>query len=168
MGTTEGYLGFAAEKGAVFQDARVSGLEGNLEGWTPDRGEWLPHLQGVMGTSDGEDNAFRMATTVGNDFILEGDVTIQDDSSYGTAGLIFRSDGASGYMLQVDPNLDRIRLLDLKGDRTIGESKRELSRDRPTMSNSTSWGHRSRYMWTDMKNLQSMLSIPLIPKGDSG
>ncbi|TYO69852.1 beta-fructosidase [Rossellomorea marisflavi] len=127
VGTTEGYLGFAAEKGAVFQDARVSGLEGNLEGWTPDRGEWLPHLQGVMGTSDGEDNAFRMATTVGNDFILEGDVTIQDDSSYGTAGLIFRSDGASGYMLQVDPNLDRIRLLDLKGDRTIGESKRELS-----------------------------------------
>lgn len=123
----EGYLGIMADKGTVLQDVRVSGLEGNLEGWTSDRGEWLSHLQGVMGRSDGEDNAFRMSTTEGDDFILEGDVTIHEDTPYGTAGFIFRSNGVSGYMLQIDPNLGRVRLLDLQGDRTIGEMERDLS-----------------------------------------
>lgn len=124
---SEGYLGVTADTGTVLQDVRVSGLEGNLEGWTSERGEWLSHLQGVIGSSDGEDNAFRMSTTKEDVFILEGDVTIHEDSPYGTAGLIFRSNGVSGYMLQLDPNLGRVRLLDLEGDRTIGEMERDLA-----------------------------------------
>ncbi|WP_203288575.1 GH32 C-terminal domain-containing protein [Metabacillus sp. cB07] len=125
---SNGFLGFHAGGHAVFQNSHLSDLQSNLEGWQPVNGEWAPHLEGVGGTSPPEENAFRIAETEGDDFVLEADLKIDSQTPFGTAGLIFRGkpDASEGYMLTLDPNLNQIRLLDLKGDRTLGIADRDL------------------------------------------
>lgn len=125
---SKGFLGFHAGGHAIFQNSYLSDLQSNLEGWQPVNGEWAPHLEGVGGTSPSEENTFRMAQTEGDDFVLEADLKIDSHTPFGTAGLIFRAkpDVSEGYMLTLDPNLNRIRLLDLKGDRTLAMADKEL------------------------------------------
>lgn len=125
---TRGLFGLHASGDAVFQNIQVSDLQSNLEGWQSINGEWTPHLDGTMGQSPAEQNTYRMAETTGADFVLEGDVKVDDEAPFGTAGLVFRGngDGREGYMLTLDPNLNRIRLLDLKGDRTMGMAERKI------------------------------------------
>ncbi|MGG4489822.1 GH32 C-terminal domain-containing protein [Metabacillus idriensis] len=125
---SRGWLGLHAGGDAVFQNIQVSDLQSNLEGFQSVNGEWEPHLDGTAGTSPAEENTYRMAQTAGADFVLEGDLKVDAEAPYCTAGLVFRgkADASEGYMLTLDPNLNRIRLLDLKGNRTLGVAEREL------------------------------------------
>ncbi|MGM0922265.1 MAG: GH32 C-terminal domain-containing protein [Bacillota bacterium] len=129
---TRGLLGLHASGDAVFQNIQVSDLQSNLEGWQSINGEWTPHLDGTMGQSPAEQNTYRMAETAGADLVLEGDVKVDAEAPFGTAGLVFRGngDGREGYMLTLDPNLNKIRLLDLKGDRTLGMAERKVETDK--------------------------------------
>lgn len=125
----KGYIGLHAYNGSVtFQNIQVSELSTNLEGWMTYNGQWLPHLEGIMGQSLGAENTYRMAETTEEDFVLEGNVKVDPNSPYGTAGFVFHanSDATKGYMLKIDPNLNQVRLLDLNGDRTVGFANRNL------------------------------------------
>lgn len=125
----QGLVGLKVSNGnVVFQNIQVSDLSTNLEGWQTHNGEWLPHLEGVMGKSPESENTYYMAESEETDFILEGDLKVDPSTPYGTAGLVFRanSDATKGYMIKLDPNLNQVRLLDLSGDRTIGLAERKI------------------------------------------
>ncbi|WP_052737989.1 GH32 C-terminal domain-containing protein [Bacillus sp. SA1-12] len=126
---TKGYLGLHADNGTVvFQNIVVSDLKTNLDGWNSYNGEWTAHLDGIKGVSNGADHTYRVAESTEADFVLEGDVKVDANTPYGTAGLVFRanSDATKGYMITIDSNLNRVRLVDLYGDRTIGVANREV------------------------------------------
>jgi levanbiose-producing levanase len=125
----EGFLGLHASNGSVvFQNIEISEMNSNLDGWVSYHGEWAPHLEGVKGVSSGANNTYRVAETGKTDFVLEGDLKVDADTAYGTAGLVFRanSDATRGYMLTLDPNLNKIRLLDLNEDRTVSMADRNI------------------------------------------
>lgn len=125
----KGFLGLHVYNGnVVFQNIQVSNLSTNLDGWNSYNGDWLPHLEGIMGSRHGADNTYRMAEATEGDFILEGDLKVDPSTPYGTAGFVFRanSDVTKGYMVKIDPNLNQVRLLDLSGDRIVGIADRNI------------------------------------------
>jgi len=125
----KGFLGLRVYNGnVVFQNILVSDFSTNLDGWNSNNGDWLPHLEGIMGSSYEADNTYHMAEATEGNFILEGDLNVDPTAPYGTAGLVFRanSDATKGYMIKIDPNLNQVRLLDLSGDRTVAIADRNI------------------------------------------
>ncbi|WP_299089659.1 GH32 C-terminal domain-containing protein [uncultured Metabacillus sp.] len=126
---TKGFLGLHAYNGnVVFQNILVSDINSNLDGWISYNGEWTPDLNGIKGISNGAENTYRIAERTETNFVLEGDLKVDNVTKYGTAGLVFRtnSDATRGYMLNIDPNLNKVRLLDLNSDRTVGMADWEI------------------------------------------
>lgn len=123
---TSGYVGLGAFNGSVlFQKIIISDLANtNLNGWTMSGGAWTPHLSGVKAVSTGDNDTFRIAENTASDFVLEGDLKVDAGSPSGTAALVFRANAAasSGYILNIDPNLDRVRLFNASGGATIATS----------------------------------------------
>lgn len=124
-----GQLGLAVYNGsAVFQNIRIGDLNTNLYGWTDTGGAWTPHLGGVKAVSAGTANTFRMAENASSDFVLEGDLKVDAATPLGTAALVFRGNtaGTSGYVVNIDPNLDQVRLFDANGGSTIASASRTI------------------------------------------
>lgn len=124
-----GTLGLAVYSGsAVFQNIRISDLNTNLYGWTDTGGSWTPHLGGVKAVSAGTANTFRIAENASSDFVLEGDLKVDAVTPLGTAALVFRGNaqGTSGYVVNLDPNLDQVRLFNANGGSTIASASRTI------------------------------------------
>ncbi|MDT3426985.1 levanbiose-producing levanase [Paenibacillus forsythiae] len=131
---TQGLAGLGVYNGtAVFQNIQISALKTNLEGWTVSgSGSWIPQLGGFKGTSSGSSDTYNMAATALSDFVLEGDLSVDNGAPHGTAGLVFRAASASsgGYVLNIDPNLDRVRLFNRSGGSTIATANMSIDTGR--------------------------------------
>ncbi|HZG85811.1 GH32 C-terminal domain-containing protein [Paenibacillus sp.] len=128
-----GFAGLNAYNGTVrFDNVVVSDLRSNLGGWQSFGGTWTPHLHGRKAVSEGASDAFRFAAGQAGDVVLEGDLRVDPSTPFGTAALVFRVDeaGASGYAINIDPNLDRIRLFDLNGGATIASAAMQVEAGR--------------------------------------
>lgn len=130
---TQGFTGLGVYNGsAVFQNILMSTPNTNLEGWTSPSGTWIPQLGGFKGTSAGSTDAFNVSATSLSDFVLESDLSVDAGTPLGTAGLVFRAASASsgGYVLNIDPNLDRIRLFNRSGGSTIATANMSIESGR--------------------------------------
>ena len=124
-----GQLGLGVYNGSVvFQNIRISDINTNLYGWTDMGGTWTPNLSGVKAVSAGTVNTFRMAENASSNFVLEGDLKVDAATPLGTAALIFRGNtqGTSGYVVNIDPNLDQVRLFNANGGGTIASASRVI------------------------------------------
>jgi hypothetical protein len=84
---TSGQFGLNVFNGSsIFQSIRLSTLNTNLKGWYSPSGVWFDVIGGKQGVSS---NSFLMSTTIGDNFVYEGDFTVTSTS--GSAGLVFRS-----------------------------------------------------------------------------
>ncbi|WP_123041811.1 GH32 C-terminal domain-containing protein [Cohnella candidum] len=116
----QGCVGFNVFNGtAYFQNVYVYETQTNLTGWNSAGGAWSTTSQGWKATAPGGQNAYAMSATSADDFTYEADILVHDPYAVGT--LLFRSDasGSQAYALQVDPNLDRLRLYRTNGDVTL-------------------------------------------------
>ncbi|QWU17999.1 levanbiose-producing levanase [Paenibacillus sophorae] len=131
---TQGFAGIGVYNGsAVFQNILISTLKTNLEGWTASGGgSWIPQLGGFKGTSSGSSDTYNVVGAGMSDFVLEGDLSVDNGTSHGTAGLVFRAASASsgGYVLNIDPNLDRVRLFNRSGGSTIATANMNIDTGR--------------------------------------
>jgi levanbiose-producing levanase len=119
---SNGFVGLNVYNGSVlFQNIMISDLKTNLSGWTASGGAWTPHLYGIKATSTGANDTFRIAGNTESDFVMEGDLRVDPATPFGIAALVFRANatGSSGYVLNIDPNLDQVRLFDANGGTTI-------------------------------------------------
>lgn len=59
-----------------------------------------------------------------SDFVFEGDLKVDVGSPFATAGLLFRANGSASsvYVLNIDPNLDQIRLFKAGSGTTFATS----------------------------------------------
>ncbi|MDQ6423608.1 GH32 C-terminal domain-containing protein [Paenibacillus sp. LHD-117] len=124
-----GKLGLGVFNGSVkFQNIRIGDLNTNLFGWTTAGGAWTPDLAGVKAVSAGTVNTFHMAENISSDFVLEGNLKVDAASPFGTAALVFRGNaqGTSGYVVNIDPNLDQVRLFNANGGNTIASASRAI------------------------------------------
>ncbi|MBW5449249.1 DUF1080 domain-containing protein [Cohnella sp. CFH 77786] len=115
---SHGRLGLHAFNGSVqFQNIWIGDLTSNLNGWTS-TGDWTPNLNGVKGVGTANAEATRIAGSVANDFVFEGDVTVDSSMPEAAAGLMFRSDreGTNGYILRIQPSAQTVTLLKKHGD----------------------------------------------------
>lgn len=92
--------------------------------FVPVSGTWSGDpASGIAGDSGADTNAFNMSTTtVGTNFIYEVDLKVDAGTPYGTASLVFRSNvnGSNGYVLSLDPNMDRLRLFNYGNGADVG------------------------------------------------
>lgn len=95
-----------------------------MQGYTPITGSWTPKGRAaVSGSSEADANAFLMSTTaVGMNFVYEADIEVSSKSPYGVGSLVIRSDaeGTEGYVVSLDPNMDRVRLFDWATNSDVG------------------------------------------------
>ncbi|UUZ96222.1 DUF1080 domain-containing protein [Paenibacillus sp. P25] len=117
---SQGSIGFHVYNGtAYFQNMHVYEVPMNVSGWTALSGSWTPTSQGWQATAGSGQNAYAVSSASSDDFTYEADLLVKDTYAVGT--LLFRSDASAeqGYAVQVDPNMDRLRLFKLNGDSTI-------------------------------------------------
>lgn len=127
---SSGYVGLNAYNGSVlFQNLMISDINTNLNGWTSSGGNWTPNLNGIKAVSTGANDTFRMAVNTASDFVLKGDLTVDASTPLSTAALVFRanSTGSAGYVLNIDPNLSRVRLFNANGGTTIATSNMTIT-----------------------------------------
>lgn len=101
----------AKEGLSIFEN--VTNTNTNLTGWQiKGKGKLADTVEGMLLTSDPQENVMAISETVSEDFIYEADVMIKDMQADAT--LLFRSneDGWGSYMLQIVPNAGMIRLRD--------------------------------------------------------
>lgn len=101
----------AKEGLSIFES--VTKTNTNLTGWQiKGKGKLADTVEGILLTSDPQENVMAISETVSEDFIYEADVMIKDMQADAT--LLFRSneDGWGSYMLQIVPNAGMIRLRD--------------------------------------------------------
>lgn len=96
-----------------------------MQGYTPISGNWMPEGNAAVNGSSGADaNAFFMSSTgVGSYFEYEATITVDQTTPFGVSSLLFRSnaDGSKGYVVSLDPNMDKIRLFDWASNQDIGQ-----------------------------------------------
>ncbi|MGN7764337.1 GH32 C-terminal domain-containing protein [Paenibacillus sp. 22594] len=111
----ESGTGNAEKEGlSIFENA--TNVTTNLTGWqVKGTGKWEDTAEGLLLTSDPQENVLAISETVADDFLYEADVMIKDMKA--EASLIFRSneDGSNSYMLQIAPESGMIRLKDAAG-----------------------------------------------------
>ncbi|HUC90745.1 MAG TPA: GH32 C-terminal domain-containing protein [Paenibacillus sp.] len=116
----KGNIGFNVYNGtAYFQNVYVYETKTNVIGWNPASGTWTTTSQGWKATAAGGQNAYAVSGTSADNFTYEADMIVQNP--YAVGMLLFRSSagGSQAYALQVDPNLDRLRLFKTDGDVTL-------------------------------------------------
>ncbi|TYP74623.1 GH32 C-terminal domain-containing protein [Paenibacillus methanolicus] len=105
-----GYLGLHVWDGStVFQNVRISGLNGNLGAAAYRAGAWQPDLRGAKGTGTASQQAVQMYGVSDGDFVYEGDIAFGSDA--GEAALRFRGDerGLSGYAVALRRENGQVR-----------------------------------------------------------
>ncbi|HEY5833748.1 GH32 C-terminal domain-containing protein [Streptomyces sp.] len=116
-----GHAGLHAYNGTVtFGLPTLDAITTNLSGWGTDGGTWNPTILGWHATAPANVNCRALAATTAHDLTLGVDLRFHDQ--YAVAALLLRTDatGQSGYALQADPNLDRLRLYRIDGNVTLG------------------------------------------------
>ncbi|WP_342447496.1 family 16 glycoside hydrolase [Paenibacillus ihuae] len=94
----------------------ATNLNSNLMGWhVAGKGRLENTAEGLLLTSDPQENVLALSQTTADDFIYEADVMIKEGEPEAT--LLFRSsrDGQQAYMLQILPQAGMIRLRDAGG-----------------------------------------------------
>ncbi|MHB0863039.1 GH32 C-terminal domain-containing protein [Paenibacillus sp. SEL3] len=108
----EGNTGKSEKEGlSIFEN--VINLNTNLTGWqVKGNGKWGDAAEGLLLTSDPQEDVMAISETIADDFLYEADVMIKDMQA--DASLLFRSneDGLNSYMLQIAPQSGIIRLKD--------------------------------------------------------
>ncbi|MEV5025741.1 GH32 C-terminal domain-containing protein [Paenibacillus sp. LPE1-1-1.1] len=96
-----------------------------MQGYTPISGSWVTEGNAAVSGSSGPDaNAFFMSSTgVGSYFEYEATITVDENTPYGVGSLVFRSnaDGSKGYVVSLDPNMDKVRLFDWATNQDVGQ-----------------------------------------------
>lgn len=116
-----GQAGLHAYNGTVtFGPPALDAITTNLAGWRTDGGTWNPTILGWHATAPAGVNCRALAATTGHDLALGADLRFDDP--YAVAALLLRTDstGQSGYAVQADPNLGRLRLYRIDGNVTLG------------------------------------------------
>ncbi|MFB9328858.1 GH32 C-terminal domain-containing protein [Paenibacillus aurantiacus] len=106
-----GLLGLHVWDGsAVFQNVRVSGLNGNLGTAAYRAGLWQPDLRGAKGTGTASQQAIQIYGASHRDFVYEGDVAFGSDTA--EASLRIRSDekGLTGYAVALRRENGQVRV----------------------------------------------------------
>lgn len=106
-----GLLGLHVWDGsAVFQNVRVSGMNGNLGAAAYRTGAWQPDLRGAKGSGSGRQQAVQIYGGSYRDFVYEGDIAF--GSNTGEAALRLRSDekGQTGYTVALSKSNNQIRV----------------------------------------------------------
>ena len=108
------------------EDATIleSGLQANtnLTGWqVKGKGTLEDTQQGLLLTSEPNENVMAISSVTSQDFIYEADIKVIDMNADAT--LVFRSneDGWDSYMLQIVPNAGMIRLRDARDETRLKE-----------------------------------------------
>ncbi|CAH1212628.1 hypothetical protein PAECIP111892_03788 [Paenibacillus auburnensis] len=120
---------FAKEKKeGISISETATNLNSNLTGWyVAGKGRMENTAEGLLLTSDPQENVLALSQTTADDFIYEADVMIKEGEPDAT--LLFRSskDGQQAYMLQIIPQAGIIRLRDADG----GEGRLKEERQVP-------------------------------------
>lgn len=113
---------------ATFQNVRISDLNTNLYGWNAVGGTWMPHIEGVKARSAGAADTYRIARGTFDNFVMEGDVSVDAGTPFGTAAFVLRAntDGSAGYVVNIDPNADVVRLFMADTGATIASASRSV------------------------------------------
>ncbi|WP_326599855.1 glycoside hydrolase family 32 protein [Streptomyces sp. NBC_01803] len=115
-----GVAGLHAYNGTVvFGAPGLRAVDTNLDGWHTE-GAWSATATGWRGQAPADGHVRAVAATRAHDTALRADLTVRDP--YAVAALLVRAgaDGRSGYAVQADPNLDRLRLYRIEDDHTLG------------------------------------------------
>ncbi|WP_309119826.1 GH32 C-terminal domain-containing protein [Paenibacillus sp.] len=124
-----GRVGLSVYNGsATFQHVRISDLNTNLHGWNAVGGSWTPHIDGVKASSVDASDTYRLAEGTYESFVMEGDLTVDSGTPFGTAALVFRANdtGTAGYVVNIDPNADVVRLFLAGSGTTIASASRSI------------------------------------------
>lgn len=130
---TSGLVGLNAYNGnVIFQNVLISSMNTNLRNWTVTNGSWNPHLDGVKAVTNGASNTFRVSGAQVGDFVMEGDLKVDPSTPDGTAAMLFRGNkaGTTGYVVSIDPNLDRVRLFDASNGTTLATVNKSIDTGR--------------------------------------
>ncbi len=122
-----GYMGLHARGGsALFQNVKVSELKSNLGSLVKETGSWQPDLQGIRGMSErtkaGSNRALQLFGELGDNFVLEGNLSFgPDGSERGDGGLLFRvnASGTEGYEAALVKEKGEVRVQLRKMDGTV-------------------------------------------------
>lgn len=117
---TAGYLGLHVWDGsAVFQNVRISGMKGNLGTAVYRSGTWQPDLRGYKGYVTSGLQALQIYGGIHEDFIFEGDISLDPESAEGA--MLFRTDekGISGYAVSLRKEGNQVRVQLRKSDGTV-------------------------------------------------
>ncbi|MGW5274975.1 GH32 C-terminal domain-containing protein [Streptomyces sp. NPDC004044] len=116
-----GAAGLHAYNGTVvFGPPGLRSVTTDATGWTTDGGTWAATPLGWHAQAPADTNCRAVASTRVYDASFQADVQIRDP--YAVAALLLRTDaqGTAGYGVQIDPNLNRLRLYRIDGDTTLG------------------------------------------------
>ncbi|WP_347553177.1 GH32 C-terminal domain-containing protein (plasmid) [Pseudalkalibacillus hwajinpoensis] len=123
-----GYLGLHVWNGsALFQNVKVSELETSLGPSLFEEGNWEPNIKGLKGIAGENKIAKKVYDTQTNNFVLEGNVSFDENQM--EAGLTFRmnKDGTEGYQALLKKQGDEVVARLQKMDGTVlGESSRSF------------------------------------------
>ncbi|WP_208585686.1 GH32 C-terminal domain-containing protein [Gracilibacillus suaedae] len=123
-----GYLGLNVWNGsALFQNVKVSDLTTNLASTLVEEGNWEPNIKGLKGRADVNELAKKVYETKASDFVLEGNVSFDDEQA--EAGLTFHmnEDGTNGYQAVLMKHGDEMEAQIQKSDGTVlGKSTRSF------------------------------------------
>ncbi|WP_347835969.1 glycoside hydrolase family 32 protein [Gracilibacillus sp. JCM 18860] len=123
-----GYLGLNVWNGsALFQNVKVSELVTNLGSTIVQEGNWEPNIRGLKGLTRENEIAKKVYKTQASDFVLEGNISFDDEQS--KAGFTFRmnEDGTKGYQALLTKQGDELVAQLQKIDGTVlGKSTRNF------------------------------------------
>ncbi|NYI03772.1 GH32 C-terminal domain-containing protein [Allostreptomyces psammosilenae] len=116
-----GVVALHAYNGTVtFGPPALRTITTNLTGWSTSGGTWTATGTGWRAAALADTNVRAVAGTRAHDVSLRADVLVHDPFAVATLLLRTNPAGTTGYALEVDPNLDRLRLYRIDGNVTLG------------------------------------------------
>ncbi|RFB11003.1 DUF1080 domain-containing protein [Bacillus sp. HNG] len=116
----KGFLGLNVWDGsALFQNIKVSELATNLGTSQYKEGNWEPSISGLRGIADNEIKAKQIFSKGASDFVLEGNISFDQNQS--EASLAFRTNeqGTTGYLATLIKEGNKVRAQLKKVDGTV-------------------------------------------------
>ncbi|MEE1772557.1 glycoside hydrolase family 32 protein [Streptomyces sp. JV185] len=143
-----GAAGLHAYNGTVvFGPPGLRSVTTDVTGWTTDAGTWTATSLGWHAQAPADTNCRAVSSTRVHDTAYQAEISITDP--YAVAALLLRTDaqGLSGYGVQIDPNLNRLRLYRIDGDITLGTHSTTIDVDRVYRLRVEADGPRIRVHW---------------------
>lgn len=143
-----GAAGLHAYNGTVvFGPPGVCSVTTDATGWTTYGGTWTATSLGWHAQAPAGTNCRAVSATRVHDTVYQADVRITDP--YAVAALLLRTDAqaTAGYGVQIDPNLNRLRLYRIDGDITLGTHSTAIDTDQVYRIRVEADGPRLRVCW---------------------